>query len=77
MNGLSLTRVGTHTLKLAFTAALAVTLAACSGGAPTTQNPATTVATVQSYTGPAPQNADVQAFMVATCVRSAAVVGAR
>ena len=64
MNGLSLTRVGTHTLKLAFTAALAVTLAACSGGAPTTQNPATTVATVQSYTGPAPQNADVQAFMV-------------
>lgn len=44
---------------LAFTAALA----ACSGGgAPTTENPVTSAPTVQDYTGPVPQNADVQAF---------------
>ncbi|HTV78989.1 MAG TPA: LamG domain-containing protein [Steroidobacteraceae bacterium] len=38
-------------------------LAACSGGAPTTQNPVTTVATVSNYAGPPPATADVQAFM--------------
>jgi Concanavalin A-like lectin/glucanases superfamily len=38
-------------------------LAACSGGAPTTQNPVTTVATVANYSGPPPGSADVQAFM--------------
>jgi hypothetical protein len=38
-------------------------LAACSGGAATTQNPVTTVATVANYSGPPPASADVQAFM--------------
>ena len=38
-------------------------LAACSGGAPTTQNPVTTVAAVSNYSGPPPATADVQAFM--------------
>ena len=38
-------------------------LAACSGGAPTTQNPVTTVAAVANYSGPPPASADVQAFM--------------
>jgi hypothetical protein len=41
-------------------------LAACSssGGAPTTVNQQTTTTTTQSYTGPPPQNADIQAFQV-------------
>ena len=44
---------------LAFTAAVA----ACSGGgAGTVQNPVTSAPPVADYTGPAPQNADVQAF---------------
>jgi hypothetical protein len=38
-------------------------LAACSGGgAPTVENPITSAPPVQDYTGPAAQNADVQAF---------------
>ncbi|HEY1898961.1 MAG TPA: LamG domain-containing protein [Steroidobacteraceae bacterium] len=41
-----------------------VALAACSGGAATTANPVTTVATAAAYSGPAPATADVQAFMV-------------
>ncbi len=39
-------------------------LAACSGGAPTTANPNTTVASAPTYSGPPPANADVQAFQV-------------
>jgi hypothetical protein len=39
-------------------------LAACSGGAPTTANPVTTVASAAAYSGPPPATADVQAFMV-------------
>jgi Concanavalin A-like lectin/glucanases superfamily len=39
-------------------------LSACSGGAPTTSNPVTTVAQAPTYSGPPPANADVQAFMV-------------
>ncbi|HTY93770.1 MAG TPA: LamG domain-containing protein [Steroidobacteraceae bacterium] len=51
---------------LATLAAIAgfASLAACSGGAPTTANPVTTVASAPTYSGPAPANADVQAFMV-------------
>src|SRR5882724_6177486 len=43
-------------------ALLAATLAACGGGATTEVNPVTTSAAVSDYTGPAPANADVQAF---------------
>jgi hypothetical protein len=39
-------------------------LAACSGGAATTQNPNTANDVAASYTGPAPASADVQAFKV-------------
>jgi len=47
-------------------AAMLAALAACSssGGAPTTVNQQTTTVTTQSYTGPPPQNADIQAFQV-------------
>ncbi|HTP39336.1 MAG TPA: LamG-like jellyroll fold domain-containing protein [Steroidobacteraceae bacterium] len=45
-------------------AALALLLAACSGGAPTTTNPNSTVAAAGEYAGPSPTNADVQAFKV-------------
>jgi hypothetical protein len=48
---------------LAVVAGLAA-LSACSGGAATTANPDTQVATVAAYAGPPPANADVQAFMV-------------
>jgi hypothetical protein len=48
---------------LAAVAGLAA-LAACSGGAPTTANPNTQVASAPTYSGPPPANADVQAFMV-------------
>jgi hypothetical protein len=48
---------------LAMVAGLAA-LSACSGGAATTANPDTQVATVAAYAGPPPANADVQAFMV-------------
>lgn len=47
-------------------AALAVlaTLAACSGGAPTQEQPITQAPPVADYTGPAPATADVQAFKI-------------
>ncbi len=63
MNGLPLIHRTKRLLQLATAAALAVTLAACGAGAPTTANPQTTGASVQSYTGPAPEDADVQSFM--------------
>jgi hypothetical protein len=45
------------------TALAALLLAACSGGAPTTQSPNLQATTqVATYTGPAPATADVQAF---------------
>ena len=43
---------------------LAVLTACGGGGAPTTVNPPPPTNTAQSYTGPPPANADVQAFMV-------------
>ncbi|HTT01356.1 MAG TPA: LamG domain-containing protein [Steroidobacteraceae bacterium] len=64
MNGLKLIRSGTRSLGTAAALALAAALAACTGGAPTTTNPVTSVPTGQSYTGPAPSTADVQAFEV-------------
>jgi mono/diheme cytochrome c family protein len=49
--------------KLGSALAFAAMLAACSGGgAPTTVNPVTSAPPVADYTGPAPSNADVQAF---------------
>ena len=53
-------------LAIAAAAAMLAALAACSssGGAPTTVNQQTTTTTTQSYTGPPPQNADIQAFQV-------------
>jgi hypothetical protein len=45
-------------------ALVALALAGCSGGAPTTTNGAAQGVAVASYTGPAPATADVQAFKV-------------
>jgi len=42
--------------------AFLATLAACSGGAPTQEQPVTQAPPVADYTGPAPATADVQAF---------------
>jgi hypothetical protein len=39
-------------------------LAACSGGAQTSQNPVTSAPTVSDYRGPAPSTADVQSFRI-------------
>jgi hypothetical protein len=64
MKGPKLIRSYTRIVATAGALALASLLAACTGGAPTTSNPVTTAATAQSYTGPAPGNADVQAFEV-------------
>jgi hypothetical protein len=51
-----------HVKEAAALAALMM-LAACSGSGPATSaNPITAAPTVQAYTGPAPENADVQAF---------------
>ena len=62
MNGPKLIRSKMRTFVTVGTLALTALLAACTGGAPTSSNPVTTAATTQSYTGPAPGNADVQAF---------------
>ena len=42
----------------------AVALAACGGGAPTSENPNTTPPTQPAYNGPPPATADVQAFRI-------------
>ena len=47
-----------------FSVLVLITLAGCSGGAATTQNPVTSVAKAATYSGPPPATADVQAFMV-------------
>src|SRR5690606_29635030 len=52
-------------LKTSAALALASVLAACSSsGAPTQENPITSAPPVADYTGPAAQNADVQAFRI-------------
>jgi hypothetical protein len=63
MNGLPLIHRAKQLLQLATAVAFAVALAACGAGAPTTTNPVTSAATAQSYSGPAPEDADVQSFM--------------
>jgi hypothetical protein len=51
------------TVSRLLTGLAALLLGACSGGAPTVQNPnLQTAAAVAAYTGPAPTSADVQAF---------------
>ncbi len=55
----TLLRLPTLVLQLAL-----LGLAACSGGAPTTQNPNTATAAASVYAGPAPASADVEAFKV-------------
>lgn len=67
MNAFALTaNLGRRLARVATLASLAV-LAACSGGggAPTEVNPVTTPPPPASYNGPAPANADVQAFRLA------------
>ncbi len=55
----------TSRLRTAVMLAALASLAACSGGgAPTEVNPVTTPPPVADYTGPAPANADVQAFRI-------------
>ncbi|HUN75845.1 MAG TPA: LamG domain-containing protein [Steroidobacteraceae bacterium] len=63
MNGLPLIHRAKRLLQVATVVTFVAALAACGAGAPTTTNPVTSVATAQSYSGPAPQDADVQAFM--------------
>lgn len=55
-------RTARHAGAIAITLALTALVAACSGGAGTVQNPITSAPPVADYTGPAAQNADVQAF---------------
>ena len=64
MNRQELIRCGTRKLRVSALLALAGALAACGGGAPTQQNPNLSTPTAQTYTGPAPANADVQSFEV-------------
>jgi hypothetical protein len=53
-------------VRLVAAAAAMAALAGCSsGGAPTVENPQTVAPPVADYTGPAPANADVQAFRIA------------
>jgi hypothetical protein len=55
----------TRLLRYAGAIALTALVAACSGGgAGTVENPVTSAPPVQDYTGPAAQNADVQAFRI-------------
>jgi hypothetical protein len=62
MNRFAFNRLRLHHLGVA--AALA-SLAACSSSGPSTSaNPITAAPTAQAYTGPAPENADVQAFKI-------------
>ena len=62
MSRLALISVAARAFKYAGALAFTAILAACSGGAGTVQNPITSAPPVADYSGPAPQNADVQAF---------------
>lgn len=53
---------GTRKLRLMLASLGALILAACGGGAPTTENPITNVTPPSTYNGPPPATADVQAF---------------
>ncbi len=62
MDRLQLVCSATRILKSVAVLLLCTLVAACSSGAGTQQNPVTSAPTVADYTGPAAQNADVQAF---------------
>ena len=66
MSSASTRLLARRALAIGATVAMLAVLAACSssGGAPTTVNQQTTTVTTQQYTGPAAQNADIQAFQV-------------
>jgi hypothetical protein len=65
MNGFALSsRPLRHIEQAAALAALALLGACTSSGPATTASPVTAAPTVQAYTGPAPENADVQAFKI-------------
>jgi hypothetical protein len=63
MNGLPLIHRAKRLMQVGTAITFVVALAACGAGAPTTTNPVTSVATAQSYSGPPPEDADVQSFM--------------
>ncbi len=52
----------TRQMRLVFAGLSALAIAACGGGAPTTDNPITNVTPPSTYNGPPPATADVQAF---------------
>lgn len=64
MNGMRLVRIPVHAMRTAVVLAALGALTACSGGAATQENPVTSAPPTADYTGPAPANADVQAFRV-------------
>ncbi len=61
----SFIRISAGGVRIAAALLMSAMLAACSGGSPTTENPVTSAPPVNEYTGPAAQNADVQAFRLA------------
>ncbi len=52
----------TRQMRIVFAGLSALAIAACGGGAATTENPITNVPPPSTYNGPAPATADVQAF---------------
>jgi Concanavalin A-like lectin/glucanases superfamily len=65
MNGFGLSSPRLRHVELAAAlVVLALTAACTSSGPATSANPVTAAPTVQAYSGPAPENADVQAFQV-------------
>jgi len=65
MNGFALSSRPVRRVDHAAALVVLALLAACSSSGPaTTSNPVTAAPTAQAYTGPAPDNADVQAFKV-------------
>ena len=65
MNGFALSLHPLRRIEQAALVAVLALLAACTSSGPATSaNPVTAAPTVQAYTGPAPENADVEAFQV-------------
>jgi cytochrome c553 len=65
MKGFALSSPRLRHVELAAALVVLALMAACTSSGPATSaNPVTAAPTVQAYTGPAPENADVQAFQV-------------
>jgi Concanavalin A-like lectin/glucanases superfamily len=65
MKRFALSSSGLRRVREAAALALLAVVSACSSSGPaTTANPVTAAPTVQAYSGPAPENADVQAFKI-------------